>query len=213
MAKTKKTTNTKKITIASVMKAMDISKNNKETMIIGDGEIQIEIEVKKRLTLFERADMVNSIVSMVWAQDENGVERFAPYLRKFAYNFNILNYFTNIVLPDDMDKVWEFVDNTDIAGMIIDFVGNGYIKNILREADEAIEYHKEEILKKSKLDAILDSFGGLMNSFGEKTENLDMNSLLELAEKYSPELKGELEKIFNTQVTEALTEQSVASSV
>ena len=120
----------KKITAASITKAMEVNHNNNETLTIGEGESKIDIIVKKKLTLFERADMVNSIVSMVWTQDDNGNETFAPYLRKFAYDFNILNYFTNIQLPDNTDKVWDLVDNTDIAYMVIECVGDGYIENI-----------------------------------------------------------------------------------
>ena len=201
----------KKITIASMMKAMEIKKNNKGALVIGEGENQVEVIVKKKLTLFERADMVNSIVSMVWAQDENGSEMYAPYLRKFAYDFNILNYFTNIQLPDDMDKVWEFVDNADIAGMVIDFVGGGYIENIIREANEAIEYRKAEILKRSKLDNIFDSLSGIMKTVGDKTQNLDMNGMLELVEKYAPELKGELNKILQAQMAEPSEEASASA--
>lgn len=201
----------KKITIASMMKAMEINKNNKDTLVVGEGENQVEVIVKKKLTLFERADMVNSIVSMVWSQDENGTEMYAPYLRKFAYDFNILNYFTNIQLPDDMDKVWEFVDNADIAGMVIDFVGGGYIENIIREANEAIEYRKAEILKRSKFDNIFDSLSGIMKTVGDKTQNLDMNGMLELVEKYAPELKGELNKILQAQMAESSEEASAST--
>lgn len=200
----------KKITIASMMKAMEINKNNKDALVIGEGENQVEVIVKKKLTLFERADMVNSIVSMVWSQDENGTEMYAPYLRKFAYDFNILNYFTNIQLPDDMDKIWEFVDNADIAGMVIDFVGGGYIENIIREANEAIEYRKAEILKRSKLDNIFDSLSGIMKAVGDKTQNLDMNGMLELVEKYAPELKGEFNKILQAQMAETSEEATVS---
>lgn len=200
----------KKITIASMMKAMEVDKNNKDMLVIGEGENRVEVVVKKKLTLFERADMVNSIVSMVWSQDENGTEMYAPYLRKFAYDFNILNYFTNIQLPDDMNKVWEFVDNADIAGMIIDFVGGGYIENIIREANEAIEYRKAEILKRSKFDSVFDSLSGIMKTVGNQTQNLDMKGMLELVEKYAPELKGELNKLLQSQMAESSEEVAVA---
>ena len=192
----------KKITAASITKAMEVNRNNNETLTIGEGESKIDIIVKKKLTLFERADMVNSIVSMVWTQDDNGNETFAPYLRKYAYDFNILNYFTNIQLPDDTDKVWDLVDNTDIAYIVIECVGGGYIENIIREANEVIEYRKAEMLKRSKLDNVLDSIMNVVNSIGDKTKNLDMNGVLELAEKHAPELKGELSKLLQAQMAE-----------
>ena len=213
MAKAKKTTNTKKITVASVMKAIEISKNNKETMIIGDGENQVEIVVKKRLTLFERADMVNSIASMVWAEDEDGNDRFAPYLRKFAYDFNVLNYFTNISLPDDTDKIWEFVDTAEIVPMVIDFVGGGYIENILREANEVIEYRKNEILKRSKLDDVLDAVLKVAKTIDVNTKNLDMNGLFDIVQKNAPEFKEEFENFIKAQMNEVPTATSEITAV
>lgn len=200
----------KKITAASIKKALEVNGNNNETLTIGDGESKVDIIVKKKLTLFERADMVNSIVSMVWTQDDNENETFAPYLRKFAYDFNILNYFTNIQLPDDTDKVWDLVDNTDIAYMVIECVGSGYIENIIREANEVIEYRKAEILKRSKFDNVLDALMSVVNSIGDKTKNLDMNGVLELAEKHAPELKGELSKLLQAQMAD-MSEGAFAS--
>lgn len=204
MAKTKK-----KITVASMMRAMNADKQNKDIMTIGEGEDQFKVTVKKKLNLHERADMVSSIVDMVWARDENDNEVFAPYLRKFAYDFNILNYFTDIPLPDDMDKVWEFIDNTNITVMVIDFVGGGYIDNIIREANEAIEYRKAKALKRSKLDNILDSLSDVISAVSNKTQNLDVNGILDLTQAYAPELKGEVENIIRSQIAEQHNAESV----
>ena len=192
----------KKNTIASIMKAIDANKNINKVLSIGEGEAQVEIVVKTRLSIYERADMVNSIANMVWATDEEENDSFAPYLRKFAYEFNILNYFTNISLPDDMGKVWDFIDSTDIACEVIDCVGGGYIENIIREADEAIEYRKQQKLSRSKLDSLIDSLGGVVKLISDKTKNLDMNGLLGMLQTFSPELKGELEKIIQSQIEE-----------
>lgn len=204
---------TKKNTIASIMRAMDVNQNQKETLIIGEGENQVNIVVKKRLSLLERADMVSSIVSMVWAQTENDNEEFAPYLRKFACDFNILNYFTNISLPSDMEKVWEFVDSTDITNMIVEFVGNNYIKDILREANEAIEYRKEEVLKRSKLDKLLDSISGFAKSFADKADGLDIGGFINIIGEFAPELKDEINSLLNNQIAEAIKTPEDASAV
>ena len=84
----------KRITAAAIEKAVGYVDNNKDTITLGEGENQIEITIKKRLSLYERGDMVNSIASMMWSEDDEGNSHYAPYLRKIAYDFNILNYFT-----------------------------------------------------------------------------------------------------------------------
>jgi hypothetical protein len=202
---------TKKITATSIFDAIGVKERNSDKLIIGEGENQIEIAVRKKLSLTRRADMVNSIVNMVWYQDEDGNDVLAPYLRKFAYEFNILNYFTNIALPDDMEKVWDLIDNTDIAGAVMDFVGHGYIENIIREANEAIEYRKSENLKRSKIDTILTSLGGIVKSVGQETENLDAGGIIGLVERFAPELKDKFKNIVQEQMANA-TNESVSLS-
>ena len=196
----------KGITIASIMKAMNICDDNVTVITIGEGENLIELNIKKRLSLYERSDMVNSIASMVWAQDDDGLMQFAPYLRKFAYDFSIINYFTNISLPSNTEKIWEFVEKTNITNMIVDVIGQDYIGGIIREASELIEYRKSENLKHSKFDGILNAVSNVMGSLDTATKNIDMPKLLELVEKYAPGLKGQFEQMLQKSMDEGLTE-------
>ena len=185
-----------KINTASIMKAMELVEQKTAELIVGSGDSQVIISVKKRLSLYERSDMVESIASMVWAQGDDDAVVFAPYLREFAYKFNIINYFTNINLPAKIDNVWEFIDGTDIVERVVDVVGGGYIEHIIREADEAIEYKKAELMKRSRLDSVLDALLGVAKAADQKVDSMDVGRLIEFASQNNPELKEGLAAIF-----------------
>ena len=189
----------KKNTFPLLMEALGAPNDVKDVISIGNGDRQLTITVKKKLTIAERAGLVNSIVAMVWGQDEEGNKTFAPYLRKFACDYNIITYFTDITLPADMNKVWALIDGTAIVDTIIAHVGGDYIDKILREANELIEYRKAETLRHSKLDVILDSVGEILKVVREKTDGMDINELLEAIQKSAPEV--ELEKLVKAQAS------------
>ena len=203
----------KKITASSLVKAIGLNKSDRTTLLLGEGENQVKVTVKNRLSILERANMIDSIVSMVWIQGEDDVEHYAPYLKQFAFGFNILNYFSDASLPDDMNKVWDLIDSTDIVNYVVDAIGPRYVEDILKEANEAIEYHKSETLKKSKFDNLLDSIQEVVATLNDKTENIDINNILDFLQKESPELKGEFEKLIKTHMADAVAEGEVEASV
>lgn len=199
--KERKTKKHKGVEASAVLKAIGVD-NDVQILTIGEGENRVEVIVKKRLSLGERADMVDSIASMVCSQNESG-DFFAPYLRKFAYDFNVLNYFTNIKLPDDMNKVWELVDGTDIAARVIDALGrNTCVQSIIHEANELIEHRKNALLKKTKVDTLLDTVIDIAHGVKSSTDGLDTAGIVELAQQYAPELKDKLKELLHQQVAE-----------
>ena len=202
MAKAK--AKTKKITTAAIMKA--IAYEDKQIVITcGTGEDTIEIPVKARLSLPERIAMVDDIVDMVFIADENGEVSYYPALKKFAIEYAIVNYFTDVALPADSDKAWEFLEKTSFANKIACALRDDYIVEILTEANDAIECRKQALLKRSKLDTVLDSVVDVIQAVGDKTENIELPQLLEYVQKNAPELKGELEKMIKTEAVAAPT--------
>lgn len=153
-----------KITAANIIKAMGLEDEKKIILACGMKEDTIEISVKPRLSLPERANMIQDILSMVFIASPDGAVVYHPEFKKFAFEYEIVNYFTDISLPVNSDKAWEFLERTGIASRIASTVRDGYVGEIIAEANEMIEYRKEELLKKSKLDQVLDSFLELLGA-------------------------------------------------
>lgn len=194
----------KKITMASIEKAMEAVRPEDVELICGDGEEAATIQVRRSLSLSERSSMVQDIAEMVFHEGKNGEILYAPYLQKIAIDFNILNYFTNVALTNNANRVWEFVDKTDIVASVIDAVGNRYIQGIIKDADELISFKKDQLLRKSKLDGVLDAVTDLMKTFKEKTSESSIGDIVKRVQEANPEFN--IEEVVKAVVNESLGE-------
>lgn len=192
-----------KITAANIVKAMALEDTKNVALVCGKGENAIEISVKARLSLPERANMIQDILEMVFITSPEGIVVYHPEFKKFAFEYEIVNYFTDISLPVNGDKAWEFLEKTGIASHIANTVRDGYVGEIIAEANEMIEYRKEELLKKSKLDQVLDSFLEILGAVQGKTENLDIGQIVAYAKENAPELKEKLDALLRSEIAEA----------
>ena len=147
--------------------------------------------------------MIQDILSMVFMTSPDGVVTYHPEFKRFAFEYEIVNYFTDISLPVNSDKAWEFLDRTHIAARIAGTVHDGYIAEIIAEANEMIEYRKQELLKRSKLDQVLDGLVDVLGAAQNKTENLDLGQIIAYAQANAPELKEKLDALLRSEIAEA----------
>ena len=193
---------TNKITLKAIREALGEKPENTTTFTIGTKENTVEVTVKKTLSFEERRDMVNGIVDMLFVNDGENGEQYCPYLKKFAFEYHIVTYFTNISLPAKVDAIWDFLSTTDIANRIVCSVPDGYVAEIIAEANEMIEFKKIKLAKQSKFDEVLSSAVGLFKTISKKLEGADGKAILEYLEQNIPELKGELGKVIQEKVAE-----------
>ena len=189
-----------KITAANIIKAMGLEDEKKIILACGMNEDTVEISVKPRLSLPERANMIQDILSMVFITSPDGAVVYHPEFKKFALEYEIVNYFTDISLPVNSDKAWEFLERTGIASRI---AANTYVGEIIAEANEMIEYRKQELLKRSKLDQVLDGLVDVLGAAQSKTENLDLGQIIAYAQENAPELKEKLDALLRSEIAEA----------
>jgi len=175
-----KKTNKNEITIGSIFAAIEEPSAPYETIEIGEGKNAVSIRVKKYLSLLEYGNMIKDIVDMVFLGSEENVI-YAPYTKEFAIGFNILTHYTNISLPNDSEKVWRFFKETSILEKVYGHISD-YV-DIYISVEGLIEYRKEEILKRSKLDGLVDGVSSILKGIGEKLRDIDIEKLLEGVEK------------------------------
>lgn len=162
----------------------------------GAGDSEIVVNVKQTLTLAKRREMIETIAGMVFLQsEENQKMQYCPYFRKFAIDYNIISYFTDIALTDSAESIYTFITYTDIINKILDIVGGNYIQDIVREANDMIEFKKATILKENKLDDIMSSVANFITFAKTKLEELDVDSITAFLKENMPELKGLMEMV------------------
>lgn len=190
-----------KITAASIAKAMGLIDANPTIITCGMKDDTVEIPVKTHLSVSERAMMVSDITNMVFITDDNGT-RYCPAFKKFAIEYNIVSYFTEVSLPADSNKACKFLEQSGLANRIAQALPEGYVVGVIGDANEAIEYRKQELLKKSKLDDLLDKVLGVIQALSDKTDGIDLPQIMEYVEKNMPEFKGQLEQLISVQAAD-----------
>lgn len=206
MGRTKKT---KEITANAIELALKIEKNDTAAISIGEGDNKIDITVKTFLPISERSNMINDIVSMVFATSEDGEEVYAPYFRSFAINFNIVNYFTNITLPTKSADISDFFNKTDIVEAIISVMKPRYFRDIMRDVNELISYKKEKLMKRTKFDDILTNVSEVITEIKKKTDGMDASEFMKIAQEHSPELMERVMSMFNKETGEMAIQANV----
>lgn len=195
MAKKTKNTATK------ITKALNSTNENIKSFYIGDGEDKIEVHYKENLSLIEMTAMVNSVLGFVFliASEEDDDMEYHPEFTNFAIEHGVINYFTDVVLPANADKAHEFLRKTNIASIVRSYIPEA-VEEMTNVSVAAIEYKKQQMLKKSKFDSLLDGITSLISSLNGYTENIKIE---DIASQF-PDLKEQLSTFLKTSTAEEL---------
>lgn len=196
----------KKVTTTDVIKSLGLEPERVKIVKIGKGENAIEIAVKSFLTIQERVNIVREISDMVFTENFDGVEEYTPALKKFARDYAVVKYFTNISLPSKAESVREFLEVTKIADTISDtWVGGDYMREIFLAVDAEIENRREILAKRSKFDSLIEAVLGIVKAFDGKIGNMDISQMAEMLGVDMPELKGEFEQLVKSNADESIS--------
>lgn len=116
----------------------------------------LEISVKRRLSLTEVLEFVNSVASTSFT--ENGT--YVPAVTEFAVKSNVILMYTNLSLPDNLENRYQLIYGTDIISHILTLIDSAQYHEILDAADKQIEF-----LCDSNVDAIQYQLSELMSNF------------------------------------------------
>ena len=194
-----------KVTLKDIRLALGEKQPDTSTITVGVPDHNIEIIVKKTLSLEERGDMINGITNMLFVNDGENGEQYCPYLKKLAFEYHIISFFTNIVFPANANEIWDFLNTTDIVRKVTLAIPEGVLEEIFAEANEMIEYRKNKLVRQGKLENMLSGVTNLVNTINSKLEGADGKAILEYLEKNIPELRGELGAFFQKADNEPAT--------
>lgn len=191
----------KKITAKKIMKALADHEVGQITVNFGSDECPIEVVVKPYLKLGEILSLIKEVEEVVFSEDELGGIQYIPGVEKFACEYAIVEHFTNIELPDNAEDAWAFLRATGAIHRVEHAVGEN-VYCVERSLKNAINHRKEQLLKKSKLDDVLDSISSLVSAVKEKTDDIDLAQIMDYLNESNPALKGELEDFIRAQMAE-----------
>lgn len=137
-----------------------------------------ELIIKKILSLSEAMSFVQNVVDSCF---DNGVYR--PELKEFAIKLNMINSYSNLSLPSNFERSYEYIYTTDICQTIkIVILGRQYddlIKAIDEKISSLVAANTSAIHKQaSDIIASLDSISSSIGSLFENLSSEDMTTAL-----------------------------------
>lgn len=123
---------TKKVSINEFEKYFKANKAEDSIVKVGD----MEITVKKVLDLDEMLAFVGGVVDSCFVGDE---DIFVPEVKVFAIKSNVLSYYANMNLPEDLNKRYQFIMCTDVYDEVINHINAAQFEDICFSIDEKIE--------------------------------------------------------------------------
>lgn len=179
------------------------------------GEEEIEIEIKKTLSLQEMANMVGFVVETC-IDKETGT--YFAQLKDFAIYRQLITLYTNIRLPSSPDALYNLIYQTDIIDVINHNVNQNQYADIMMAIDDQIRFEIDEIHTYvrdqistliGKTNEILSQNEQLIGSFGKDGAEKLMASINELAGKDEKEIVEAIrKKITDNNVNQDLTPTS-----
>lgn len=177
----------KKDSLISINKLSSVM--NKETITIPMPGVEgTDIVIKRRLSLVEMMEFVDSVVGVCVDEDTG---EYHPEFYGFAVRANILSMYANFRLPADIEKQYELLYNTDMVDLVLENIDQDQYGEI--EADTRRKIRHKTAMMRSAQGAAVDELMGKVAELLDKINSLaEQNS--KLYENISPEETAELLK-------------------
>lgn len=96
----------------------------------------LDIEITKVIGMREMMGFVINVVEGCFTSDET----YLPELKDYNIKENIILYYTNIELPDEVVDKYDLLYATDIVDFVVERINKSQIKEIVRSIDKKIEH-------------------------------------------------------------------------
>lgn len=124
--------NEKRVSVNAFERVMKNNFANTQTIQWYD----IEVVVKRSLSVTEMLAFVNNVVESVFDSDGN----YTPEAMDFAVRLNILTRYANFTMPKDVLKQYEFVYGTDAVDAVTEFINMTQLKEITAAIKRKVDY-------------------------------------------------------------------------
>jgi hypothetical protein len=171
-------------------KEIRISVNQFEKFVktIEDNDIDITLsddlsfKVKTKIGIRDMITFVNSVVDNCFDGDE-----YKPYYKKLIYAKNLISYFTNISIPLDDEKFYDWVTISGICDSVEEKLYNAnssQFHEINNTIDEMIEFRKQQIINKSPMSDLFATIDNIVSSFGDTFNAETIKEILPLFKSF-----------------------------
>lgn len=139
----------------------------------------ITVTVKRNLSFGEMMEFVESVVQLCFAND---TDRYIPEVKDFAIKTLVLEKYTNINMPQNIKKRYEFVSFTDIVQNVLSKVDKIQFNEIVQAIDTKLEYMSNANIEavNRQVTVLYDTLQNLESQFADMFSGLDSGSITQL---------------------------------
>lgn len=175
---------TKKVSIKSIEAAVE--ENTKDTVSVDFNGL--EICVKRSLSFYEMLSLVRDVVSGCFNDDDGA---YIPEVKSFLIRIYVLMHYTNINIPQNIEKKYEFAYKPGLFEAVIESINRVQFVDICNAIDESIGH-----IVDSNIREMQNQFTSIQNAVKELAEKV--------MELFNGIDSGDIEKVFD-----AVTERGV----
>lgn len=153
----------------------------------------IPITIKYTISLAEMLEFVDGVVASCF-DDERG---YVPEIWDFAFYNNILSYYTNITLPEDISKKYDLIFGSNIIEFVKEHISEQQWSDIESSINSKVSYIKNTNIKAIEKDVtrLLDAFEKLQQLTGDMFEGVSVDDVRKLTHALSESGQLNEEKI------------------
>lgn len=121
----------------------------------------LELAVKRNILLEDVIEFVTSVTSLCFEEETN---RYMPEVKDFGIRACLIDYYTNVDLPEDTGKKYSLLYETDLVQTVLNSIDMQQFNDIVRSIEESVSY-----IAKSNIDAVMKQIqevSNLIEKFG-----------------------------------------------
>ena len=139
----------------------------------------LELMVRRTITLAETMEFVKFVTDICFADETN---EYIPEVRDYAIKLFILEHYTNLDLPEETEKKYAIIYQTDIMPTVLNMLDGQQFNDIIRAIDTKLDYMAEsniEAITKHMNEAmtLIENFG---KQFSELFGDVDQESMTKI---------------------------------
>lgn len=152
---------TKNVSISQIDKVM---KETYKDIVLVEW-CDIDLEVKKSLAFDDMLQFVHDVVKTCTEQEHGG---YMPELKEFAIRMNIVEMYSNVRLPSNLNHKYHILTNSGIVETILDHINTEQF-NCMREAIDS----KLEAVVATNVNAVQKQLSDITVAFEQMQRNME----------------------------------------
>ena len=156
----------KKNDMISIRKFEEVFKTVRQDELKDDWN-GLEITIKKNITLAEMAKFVDTVTKACFAKESG---EYYPEGKDFAIRTCVIAFYTNISLPSNIEKIYEFIYKSDISNFVINRISPMQFDAIIKAIDEKVQH--TAAMRAEYLNAQIRDVGNTFETLGEQFKDL-----------------------------------------